>query len=134
MTDGSNDAALIEASLELVAERLGDPAPLVYARLFAEEPGLEALFVRDARGIVRGNMLTTALECLVDFAGSGAYATHFVGAERVNHAGLGVPDGAFDRFYGVVIEVFRDALGPQWTAATDAAWRRATEGLLASAR
>jgi hemoglobin-like flavoprotein len=130
----TNDAALIEASLELVVERLGDPAPLVYARLFADEPGLEALFVRDSRGTVRGNMLQVALECLVDYAGTGAYATHFVGSERVNHAGLGVPDGAFDRFYGVVIEVFREALGADWTAATDAAWRRAASGLLAAAR
>jgi len=129
-----DDAALLEASLELVAERIGDPAPLVYARLFAEEPALEALFVRDRLGTVRGNMLTTALECLVDFAGSGAYATHFVSAERVNHGGLGVPDAAFDRFYATVIGVFREALGAEWTDATDAAWRRAADGLLAAAR
>ena len=129
-----DDAALIEASLELVAERLGDPAPLVYARLFDGEPELEALFVRDKLGTVRGNMLTTALECLVDFAGRGAYATHFVGAERVNHGGLGVPDAAFDRFYAAVIDTFREALGPEWTAQTDAAWRRAAAGLLAASR
>jgi hemoglobin-like flavoprotein len=129
-----DDAALIEASLELVAARIGDPAQLVYARLFADEPGLEALFVRDRLGTVRGNMLTTALECLVDFAGRGTYATHFVSAERVNHGGLGVPEAAFDRFYATVIEVFRAALGAEWTAETEAAWRRAVAGLLAASR
>ena len=58
-----DDAALIEHSLALVAERVGDPAPLVYARLFEAFPELEALFVRDVSGMIRGNMLTTTLEC-----------------------------------------------------------------------
>ena len=129
-----DDAALIEHSLELVAARVGDPAPLVYARLFAEMPELEALFVRDVSGIVRGNMLTTTLECLVDFAGQGAYATHFVGSERVNHGGLGVPAEMFDRFYATVIATFREVLGADWTAEMDGAWARAAEGLAAAAR
>ena len=34
----STDEETIEASLELVAERVGDPAPLIYARLFAAFP------------------------------------------------------------------------------------------------
>ncbi len=128
-----DDAALIEHSLERVAERVGDPAPLVYARLFATFPDLEALFVRDTTGMVRGNMLQVTLECLLDFAGSGAYATHFVGSERVNHGGLGVPHEMFDRFYATVIATFRDALGEEWTPAIDAAWQRAAEGLVAAA-
>ena len=130
MTD---DVALIEASLILVAERLGDPAPLVYARLFAAFPELEALFVRDQAGMVRGNMLQVTLECLLDFAGPRAYASYFVGSERVNHAGLGVPSAMFDRFYQTVIATFREALGPDWTAATEAAWQRAAQGLVAAA-
>ncbi len=129
-----DDAALIEHSLALVAERVGDPAPLVYARLFAEFPALEALFLRDVTGTVRGNMLATTLECLVDFAGPRAYATHFVGSERVNHGGLGVPPEMFDRFYATVIETFRAALGPDWTPEIDAAWARAVAGLVEAAR
>ncbi len=126
-----NDMALIERSLEMVAERVGDPAPLVYARLFAEHPELEALFVRDKVGMVRGNMLQVALECLLDFAGPRAYATHFVASERVNHEGLGVPREMFDRFYATVIATFGAALGPDWTDETQEAWRRAADGLVA---
>ena len=129
-----DDAALIEASLERVAERLGDPAPLVYARLFASFPELEPLFVRDNLGTVRGNMLLVTLECLLDFAGPRAYARHFVGSERVNHEGLGVPADMFDRFYATVIATFSEVLGEEWTPATDVAWRRAAEGLVAAAR
>jgi hemoglobin-like flavoprotein len=129
-----DDAALIEASLAQVAARVGDPAPLVYARLFARFPEVEALFVRDVSGIVRGNMLTTTLECLLDFAGPRAYATHFVGSERVNHGGLGVQAEMFDRFYATVIETFREVLGEDWTAETDAAWARAAAGLVEAAK
>ncbi len=129
MTD---DVGLIETSLELVAERLGDPAPLVYARLFAVYPELEALFVRDKLGLVRGNMLQVTLECLLDFAGPRAYATNFVGSERVNHQGVGVPSEMFDRFYQTVIATFREALGADWTAQTEAAWQRAARGLVAA--
>lgn len=128
-----DDAALIEHSLERVAARVGDPAPLVYARLFARFPELEALFVRDTTGMVRGNMLQVTLECLLDFAGSGAYATHFVGSERVNHGGLGVPAEMFDRFYATVIATFREAMAEEWTPEIDAAWHRAAEGLVAAA-
>ena len=129
-----DDVALIEASLQRVAECLGDPAPLVYARLFQTFPELESLFVRDKTSMVRGNMLQVTLECLLDFAGPRAYANHFVGSERVNHAGLGVPSEMFDRFYATVIATFRAALGADWTDETDAAWRRAVDGLVESAR
>ena len=128
-----DDVARIEASLALVAERLGDPAPLVYARLFAAFPELEALFVGDKQGLVRGNMLQVTLECLLDFAGPRAYATYFVGSERVNHAGVGVPSDMFDRFYQTVIATFREGIGPDWTEATEAAWQRAARGLVAAA-
>ncbi len=129
-----DDTALIEASLERIAERLGDPTPLVYARLFAEFPQLEPLFVGDKLGTVRGNMLQTTLECLLDHAGPRAYAHHFVGSERVNHLGVGVPPEMFDRFYATVIATFRDALGEDWTAETDAAWNRAAQSLVDAAR
>lgn len=129
-----DDVDLIEASLAHVAERLGDPSPQVYARLFAAFPEAEALFVRDRSGIVRGNMLQTTLECLLDHAGPRAYAQHFVGSERVNHAGLGVTPEMFDRFYAIVIATFRDAAGEAWTDETEAAWQRAARSLMDAAR
>src|SRR6185312_9381894 len=43
----SEDAAIITETLERVAERVGDPIPLVFERLFAEMPEAEALFIRD---------------------------------------------------------------------------------------
>jgi hemoglobin-like flavoprotein len=115
-------AELVEASLEAVAEKVGDPAAQVYARLFAEFPDTEALFMRDTTGAVRGEMLTVAFQCLLDMGGAGAYAANLIAAERVNHGGVGVAPDAFARFFPIVAETCRDALGDAWTVETDAAW------------
>jgi len=52
----SDDAAVISETLERVAERVGDPTPFVFQRLFADAPEIEALFIRDPAGLVRGQM------------------------------------------------------------------------------
>ncbi len=124
--------ALIE-SLELVASRVADPAPLVYARLFAEHPEVEALFVRDRSGIIRGQMLQVTIETLLDLAGDGAYASGLLQTERVNHQGLGVPADAFDSFYRVLMATFRDIAGVDWTPAMEAAWTRTIAAATAAA-
>ena len=64
-----NSGEIVTASLEALAERVGDPAPQVYARLFAAYPEMEALFVRDTTGAVRGEMLALTFECLLDIGG-----------------------------------------------------------------
>ena len=45
---------LIETTLELAAERGGDLTAAVYRRLFAEYPQMEAQFIRDSNGAVKG--------------------------------------------------------------------------------
>ena len=112
----------VAASLEAVAERAGDPTPQVYARLFAEYPEMEALFVRDTTGAVRGEMLAVAFACLLDLGGSGAYAANLIAAERVNHEGVGVPPEVFARFFPIVMQTCRAILGTAWTQELDAAW------------
>ncbi|MBN9562322.1 MAG: globin [Alphaproteobacteria bacterium] len=116
------DTDLIARSLELVAERHGDPAPLVYARLFADHPDMEALFVRDTAGSVRGQMLMVVIESLLDYIGGDAYSANLIRIERINHEGLGVPPEVFDTFFATVMATFKDLLGEDWTPETDAAW------------
>lgn len=110
----------VAESLALLAERVGDPAPLVYARLFARHPEAEALFVMDKGGHVRGQMLAMVLEALLD---GGERLGGLVGIERLNHIGYGVAEDAFDGFYALLMETVRDALGEAWTEAMDQAWR-----------
>jgi hemoglobin-like flavoprotein len=116
---------IVAASLEFVAERAGDPAPAVYARLFADHPEMEALFVRDTTGAVRGEMLAVAFACLLDLGGSGAYAANLIAAERVNHEGVGVPPEVFAQFFPIVMQTCREILAEAWTADVDAAWAAA---------
>ena len=112
----------ISRSLELVGER-GDPTAAVYARLFAENPDMEALFVRDKNGSIRGNMLAEAINALLDFGGPDHYGANLMRAEIVNHEHLGVPPAVFREFFVTMRSVFKEVLGADWTPAIDAAWR-----------
>lgn len=117
-----NALDVLTASLELVSQRCEDPAPLVYRRLFIENPAIEPLFVRDKSGMVRGQMLSVAIETLMDLAGPGYYATGMLQSERVNHDGLGVPMENFDAFFVTVLHSFREIAGDGWTAEMDTTW------------
>ena len=109
--------------LEQVTARIGDPAPQVYARLFAESPHLLPLFVGDGSGSVRGEMFLRALDTLVDLAAGRPYAPGMVASERVTHAHNGIDAAQFDRFFHLIGEVFRDALAEQWTPEFDTTWQ-----------
>ncbi|MEX2249597.1 MAG: globin [Parvibaculum sp.] len=122
MSLSEQEKQLIEHSIERVAEVAGDPAPHVYARLFAQAPEMEALFVLDTDGNARGHMLSESLDCIFDFLGPRAYAPVLIQSELTNHEGFGVPPRIFATFFNVTMETFRDLLGAEWTTETDAAW------------
>ena len=58
----SEDAAAIVQSLEIAAEHSGDLTPAVYARLFAQQPQMRALFVLDTNDAVKGEMLARVFD------------------------------------------------------------------------
>jgi hemoglobin-like flavoprotein len=117
------DAPAIVRSLELAAERAGDLTALVYDRLFADHPQMEALFVRDTDGLVKGEMLARVFEAILDFIDRRAYAAQLIQCEVVTHEGYGVPPEVFGVFFSTVAETVRHVMGPDWTAGTGAAWR-----------
>lgn len=110
-------------SLERLSEVHGDPTASVYARLFAQHPELEALFVLDRQSAVRGNMLANVFEALLDMAGPRRYGLNAVLAERVNHEGMGVTPDVFPIFFETVHAAARDLLGSEWSPEIEAAWR-----------
>jgi len=116
------DADTIERSLEIAAERGGDLAPAVYARLFARHPETEAQFVRDTTGAVRGEMLARVFEMVLDYVGEGAYAQGMIRNEVVTHDGYGVPPDIFPLFFEVVAETLRETAGEAWTPDMTVAW------------
>jgi hemoglobin-like flavoprotein len=115
-------AAEIEASLELLAERCGDPTPHVYARLFAEQPQMEAHFWRDTNGAVKGEMLSRTFDAILDFIGARHYADHMIGTEMVTHEGYDIPREIFATFFRVIRDTARQILGADWTPAFEQAW------------
>jgi hemoglobin-like flavoprotein len=117
------DTQLIERSLEIAAERGGDLMKKVYERLFSQHPDMEALFIRDTNGSVRGEMLARVFEMIMDFIDRRAYAAQMIQCEVVTHEGYGVPPEVFGVFFGVVAETLRISVGPDWSEAMDAAWR-----------
>jgi hemoglobin-like flavoprotein len=118
------DAEAIEDSLALAGERAGDLTPRVYALLFARQPEMEAQFIRDTQGAIRGEMLMRVFEAILDFIGERRYADHMIEAEVLTHEGYDVPREVFATFFEVVGEVVEQACGPDWTATMAAAWRR----------
>jgi hemoglobin-like flavoprotein len=125
----NDDAAVITDTLERVADRVGDPMPLIFERLFAEIPEAEALFIRDKGGLVRGQMFQVTMESLLDFLGDRSYGANLIQIERVNHQGLGVAPELFDRFYLTVMATFKDVLGGDWTAEMETVWTRVIDEL-----
>lgn len=120
---------VILESLEQIVEKAGDPVDRVYIRLFEKYPDMEALFILDKTGGARGHMLSEVLECVVDYCDGDKYATNFVASERMNHEGIGVPADVFTTFLDIVVEVFREISGADWSPEIDAAWRRVITGL-----
>ena len=116
------DTSLIVRSLELIAEK-GDPAPDVYARLFAAHPDMEKLFVRDTTGNIRGNMLTEAVTAMLDLIERDNYGGNMMRAEIVNHENLGVPREVFAVFYTTLRDTCAQLLGAAWTKEVAAAWQ-----------
>jgi hemoglobin-like flavoprotein len=116
------NAAAITRSLEIAGERGGDLTDAVYARLFAEHPDMEALFVRDTNGAVKGEMLAKVFEMVIDLVDRGAYAEGMIRNEVVTHAGYDVPPEVFPMFFDVVAEVLKGAAGPEWTPEMSEAW------------
>ena len=129
MSDVSVTPNLIEASLEIAAERCEDLTPAVYKRLFAEHPEMEALFIRDTNHLVKGEMLARVIEAILDFAGERHYAATLIQCEVVTHAGYDVPPEVFRVFFGTVAAELREVLGKDWTPPIDEAWRRLLKAL-----
>ena len=117
------DASPVTESLGLLAERAGDVTGIVYEKLFAAHPELEALFAMDTDGGVRGSMLSQAFECLIDLAeGPGILAETVIRSERVNHDSYDVPAGMFEVFFAVIREVTKEMAGSNWSPLVEAAW------------
>lgn len=135
MTEASlNDAALIEHTLELAAQRHEDISPLVYAHFFASCPEAAPLFkvidpTQPPHGC--GQMLFEILSLLQDCAAQKAYVAHYMQQIASNHYAFGVQAKAlYAHFLNSVVCVLADTLDKDWNNELEVAWCRQTRALL----
>ena len=122
----------IATSLEYLAQILGDPHAQIYERLYRQHPEVQALFVLDTDGSVRGAMLQTTLETIFDYAAKGRLNSLSLGAWRSHHLAYDVNPELFTRFFFIVRDCAKTELGCAWTADMEAAWADLLHQLTAS--
>ena len=89
----------VATSLEYLVRELGDPQTRIYERLYRQHPEVQALFVLDADGGVRGSMLQTTLETILDYSAKGRLDHVSLGAWRSHHLAYEVDAELFTRFF-----------------------------------
>ena len=112
----------IEQSLEIAAERCPDLSPLVYGKLFALHPELEAMFVLDTDGSGRGSMLSHSLRVLLDLIDERHFGPSFIKAECIRHGYSDLSPERFVAFYPILRDAVREVVGAEWTEAMQLAW------------
>ena len=118
------DGTIIIETLERAAEVCEDPSGRVYERLFRAHPEFETLFALDTDGGVRGSMLQTAFDCLIDLAGEGRTAPAILSSERMNHYSYGVPAETFESFFAAIRDTVCELNGEAWGDRQAREWSR----------
>ncbi|MGH6955391.1 MAG: globin domain-containing protein [Caulobacteraceae bacterium] len=113
------DSSAITQSFEAVAEH-GDPATVVYRRLFEAYPETRELFIMGEAA--KGHMLDEVFAVVFDFVDARVYAPHFMRSEIVNHEGMGVSPATFMEFFPIVRDGLREVAAHDWTPAMESAW------------
>jgi hemoglobin-like flavoprotein len=124
----ATDHALMEGSLEALAELTEDLTPFVYARFFARHPETEALFVDE---LGRGRMLYEIIQTCLELAEDRAYVQGSLASLASDHTSYGeIPILSYQELLEDLLAVMAELLGAGWTTPIEAAWRRQTERML----
>ena len=113
----------INTSLEYLVRELEDPQTQIYERLYRQHPEVQSLFVLDADGGVRGSMLQTTLETILDYTAKGRLDHVILGAWRSHHLAYEVDAELFTRFFIIIRDCAKDTLGGNWSTEMESAWQ-----------
>jgi hemoglobin-like flavoprotein len=119
-----DDRPLLEANLELVAEREPQLFRRVYAIFFREHPEVDELF-RQYGEERQAEMLSETFTSLFDLLDREAWTPGHVAAMGERHrVGYVVRDEMYAWFSDAVMDALREVSGDAWDTATEAAWQR----------
>ena len=114
-------SALIGETLELYAERCGDPYDAAFGKLYAANADYEALFFLDTDEGLRRNMMQTTLEIITTYCDDAYAAENLVVGARLVHLTYEISDD-FDLFFAITRDVIAEGLGDAFTPAHATAW------------
>lgn len=112
--------AQVRASWSQVQPIRSAAAALFHRHLFADAPGLRALFRGDLQQ--QGDRLMQMMDWLVDHLDDPPTLLAALADLGRRHAGYGVQASHYDRVGAALLRTLADGLGAQFTAATERAW------------
>ncbi len=115
-------SALIEHSLQLYADKYGDPYASAYPKLYALDSDYQGLFVLDTDEGLRRNMMRTTLEIIATYLDDPTAAANRIIGARVSHATYGIED-SFDQFFEITRDVIAESLAEAFTPDHARAWQ-----------
>lgn len=137
-TTRASDAAVLNETLELAAERCEDLTPLVYQRFFALRPEAAVFFnVPDPTmpPLGCGQMLFEIISLLTDAAAGKPHVVPYMHQIVSDHMNFKVTGEALYRdFLAALMDVLADLLGSHWTDRHSQAWARQVDVLLVGLR
>lgn len=124
----SNEAALMEASLLAVAESGADIRAPLFDKFFAAFPERRASFYNIEASTPR--MTNETLEMMLGLAKDKGWVWYQIAALEHTHRNYGdLPQVEYNGFVDLAVDTLAEAAGEDWTADTDAAWRRQADRL-----
>ena len=112
----------LSESLEIVVERVGNPAPQIYERMFRRSPELEPMFLLDRNGSVRAEMIRLCFDALLDLEQEGLYARSLIATELTTHGNNGITPLQFVSLFDTIRDVVREITAEQWQPRHEQAW------------
>lgn len=116
------NAEPIHRSLELCAERLGDPAPLIYQRFFSKYPNAVELFGDDPDDSIKGHMIEKIFMLLMELA-DGNIKPQFSAFWVADHEVWKVEPAMIFDMFDIIVGTLREGVGDAWTADMERAWQ-----------
>ncbi|CPR13166.1 hypothetical protein BN971_04473 [Mycobacterium bohemicum DSM 44277] len=110
----------VVVSLELYAEHVGDPIPIIYQRFYTAHPDAEAEFAGDHH--LEQRMMGGVLQMLIDLT-EGSFAPSGCTYWLWDHIGWGVTEQMVCDMFEAVVATIREGLGERWTPDMTSSWR-----------
>lgn len=125
--DTMNHVDLMNLSFEQAVEKLGDPAPNVFALMYERFPDL--LRYRDENPEWEQYMMQEIMTNLMQYAEDPSMARSTLRDMSAHHELIGVPNSIFRGMYDALFDVFSSTFHGPHREAMVAAWKESLTGI-----